>query len=49
MIERLAISAPGRAGFAEVMDPRLTYVRVDWNEDRRGRISLIQASRLQCR
>jgi hypothetical protein len=28
MIERLAISAPGRAGFAEVMDPRLTHVRV---------------------
>jgi hypothetical protein len=34
---------------AETNVPCLTYVRVDWNEDRRGRISLIQASRLQCR
>jgi hypothetical protein len=29
--------------------PCFSYVRVDWNEDRRGRISLVQASRLQCR
>ena len=29
--------------------PCFTYVRIDWNEDRRGRISLIQAARLQCR
>jgi hypothetical protein len=34
---------------AETNLPCFTYVRVDWNEDRRGRISLIQASRLQCR
>ena len=29
--------------------PCFSYVRIDWNEDRRGRIALIQASRLQCR
>lgn len=34
---------------AEPNLPCFSYVRVDWNEDRRGRISLIQATRLQCR
>ena len=34
---------------AEPNLPCFSYVRVDWNEDGRGRISLIQASRLQCR
>lgn len=29
--------------------PCFSNVAIDWNEDSRGRISLIQASRLQCR
>ena len=47
-----ASEAPGfrySATRGETNLPCFSYVRVDWNEDRRGRISLIQASRLQCR
>jgi hypothetical protein len=28
--------------------PCASYVRVDWNEDRRGRITAIQAERVDC-
>ena len=47
-----AAEAPGfrySATKGETNLPCFSYVRVDWNENRRGRISLIQAARLQCR